>query len=54
MNKTPKQFEGAQFVQWFGPLLDALRALGGSGTPDEVVDNIATTLNVPDEQLNEV
>ena len=54
MNKTPKQFEGAQFVQWFGPLLDALRALGGSGTPDEVVDNIAATLNVPDEQLNEV
>ena len=48
-----KQIEGAQFVQWFGPLLDALRALGGSGTPDEVVDQIATTLTIPDKQLNE-
>jgi restriction system protein len=54
MSKTPKQFEGAQFVQWFGPLLDALRALGGSGTPDEVVDKVAASLKVPDEQLNEV
>jgi restriction system protein len=31
-----------------------LRALGGSGTPDEVVDKIAATLKVPDDQLNEV
>src|ERR1039457_6015094 len=54
MSKAQKQVEGAQFVQWFGPLLDALRALGGSGTPDEVKDNIAATLGVPDEQLNEV
>lgn len=48
-----KKVEGAQFLQWFGPLLDALRALGGSGTPDEVVDKITTTLKIPDEQLNE-
>lgn len=48
-----KQVEGAQFVQWFGPLLDALRVLGGSGTPDEVVDQIAATLRISDEQLNE-
>lgn len=54
MNKTLKQAEGAQFVQWFGPLLDALRALGGSGTPDEVVDKIASTLKIPDKQLNEM
>lgn len=53
MNKILKQAEGAQFVQWFGPLLDALRALGGSGTPDEVVDKIAESLKIPDEQLNE-
>jgi len=54
MSKTVKQAEGAQFVQWFGPLLDALRALGGSGTPNEVVDKISATLGLPDEQLNEV
>ena len=53
MNKSVKQVEGAQFVQWFGPLLDALRSLGGSGTPDEVVDQIATTLKISDKQLNE-
>lgn len=53
MGKQLKQVEGAQFVQWFGPLLDALRALGGSGTPDEVVDQIAASLKIPDEQLNE-
>lgn len=53
MNRDLRQIEGAQFVQWFGPVLDALRALGGSGTPDEVVDHIATALKIPDEQLNE-
>ena len=41
-----KKAEGAQFVRYFGPLLDALRALGGSGTPDEVVERIATALNI--------
>ena len=53
MSKSIKQVEGAQFVRWFGPLLDALRALGGSGAPDEVVDQIAETLKIPDKQLNE-
>lgn len=28
--------KGAEFVKWFGPLLDALRDLGGSGKPHEV------------------
>ena len=46
--------EGAQFVQWFGPLLDALRKLGGSGSPDEVVEQIAATLNVSDAVQNEL
>jgi restriction system protein len=53
MNRESKKIEGAQFVQWFGPVLDALRALGGSGTPDEVVDHIAVTLKILDDQLNE-
>ena len=46
--------EGARFVRYFGPLLDALRALGGSGTPDEVVERIASDLHLPDEVQNEV
>jgi hypothetical protein len=31
--KQQSPVEGAQFVRYFGPLLDALRALGGSGSP---------------------
>ena len=44
---------GARFVRYFGPLLDALRALGGSGTPDEVVERIALDLKLSDEVQNE-
>ena len=43
----------AEFVKWFGPLLDALRELGGSGKPREVADKIAETLELPDETLEE-
>lgn len=46
--------EGAQFVNWFGPLLDALRKLGGSGSPDEVVDQIAADHAVSDDAQNEL
>lgn len=49
-----KSEEGTQFVRYFGPLLDALRKLGGSGTPDEVVERIAIDLAIPDEVQNEL
>uniref|UniRef100_A0A7C4AR16 Restriction endonuclease n=1 Tax=Desulfomonile tiedjei TaxID=2358 RepID=A0A7C4AR16_9BACT len=49
-----KNDEGAQFVKYFGPLLDALRKLGGSGTPDEVVEQIAKDLGLPDDVQNEL
>ena len=49
-----KKSEGAQFVRWFGPLLNALRMLGGSGTPDEVVDKIAADLSLSDDLQNEL
>jgi restriction system protein len=42
----------AEFVRWFGPLLDALRALGGSASPREAVDRIAEAERVPNELLN--
>jgi restriction system protein len=45
--------EGARFLHYFGPLLDALRGLGGSGTPDEVIERIAADLKIPDELQNE-
>lgn len=43
----------AEFVKWFGPLLDALRDLGDSGRPREVSGRIAKNLNLPDEILDE-
>ena len=50
---SPKKEEGAQFVRYFGPLLDALRGLGGSATVDEAVDRVASDLALPDELLDE-
>lgn len=49
-----KEREGPYFVRYFGPLLDALRKLGGSGDPGEVVEQIATDLQVPDDVQNEL
>lgn len=49
-----KKEEGSQFVRYFGPLLDALRGLGGSGSPDEVVERIARDLKLSDEVQNEL
>ncbi len=49
-----KADEGAQFVRYFGPLLDALRKLSGSGTPDEVVEQIASDLGLSDEVQNDL
>lgn len=46
--------EGAKFVRYFGPLLDALRSLGGSAKADEAVDRVAEDLELPDTVLNEV
>jgi len=50
---TGTKDEGAQFVRYFGPLLDALRDLGGSASVDEAVDRVAHNLAVPDDVLNE-
>ncbi|WP_218961276.1 hypothetical protein [Desulfobotulus mexicanus] len=45
-----KKQKKAEFVKWMGPLLDALRQLGDSGTPREVSDLIAVNLGLPDEK----
>lgn len=45
---------GAVFVRYFGPMLDALRALGGSGTVKEVVNQIALDLKIPTEVQEEL
>lgn len=54
MAKRQEKIEGAQFVRYFGPLLDALRKLGGSGTPSEVAEQIAEDLQLPEDTQNEL
>jgi restriction system protein len=49
-----KRNSSAEFVKWFGPLLDALRELGGSAKPREAADKIAENLRLKDEKLNEI
>ena len=39
--------EGTKFLHYFGPLIDALRALGGSATPEEATDKVAELCAVP-------
>jgi restriction system protein len=46
--------EGTKFLRYFGPLVEALRRLGGSGSPDEVVEQIAADMRLSDEEQNEV
>jgi restriction system protein len=43
----------SEFVRWMGPILDALRELGGSGKPREVCDFIATREKLSDKKLEE-
>lgn len=45
--------KGADFIKWFGPLLDALRDLGDSGKPREVSSKIAENLSLEDSILDE-
>ncbi|MFN8347048.1 MAG: hypothetical protein U0X91_18755 [Spirosomataceae bacterium] len=37
----------AEFTKWLGPLLDALRDLGGAGRPKVATDRVAKNLNIP-------
>ncbi len=46
--------KGPKFVRYFGPLLDALKELGGSGTPQEVTSVIAQRLTISEEEQNEL
>lgn len=54
MTDKRKKSSQAEFTKWFGPLLDALRELGGSGKPKEVVEQIGKQLKITDSQREEV
>jgi 5-methylcytosine-specific restriction protein B len=43
---------GPRFVQYFGPVLDALREMGGSAQPKNVFDWIIKHETVPDAEIN--
>lgn len=49
-----KKHTQAEFAKWFGPLLEALKQLGGSAKPREAADKIAENLQVNEEKLNEL
>ncbi|MEO5845764.1 MAG: restriction endonuclease [Caldimonas sp.] len=49
-----RTLEGTKFLRYFGPLLDGLRKLGGSGTPDEVAEQVAQDMGLPDDEQNEL
>lgn len=48
-----KTSQKTEFIKWFGPVLDALRALGGSGRPSEITKWIAEKKQLSDNILNE-
>jgi restriction system protein len=45
--------QGPQFVRYFGPVLNVLKELGGSGRPAEVRDAIVGMMNISEEEQNE-
>ena len=53
MATKSKRDQGAQFVRYFGPLLDALRGLGGSAKTDEAVDGVAEGMNIAETRREE-
>jgi restriction system protein len=50
MNKSKS---GPQFVRFFGPVIESLKALGGSGRPSEVRELIAQNHHISDEERSE-
>jgi len=51
--KDKNKKKGPQFVRWFNPVIMALKNLGGSGTPSEVVEYVSKIEKVPEEVQQE-
>ncbi|MFM2198918.1 MAG: hypothetical protein RLZZ505_2350 [Verrucomicrobiota bacterium] len=49
-----KKKEGAQFIRYFGPLLDALRQLGGSARPAEASERVALNLKLSQAEQDDL
>ncbi len=48
------QKKGARFARWMGPILDALRSLGGAAPAKAVLQRIQETTLVPDVSFTEI
>lgn len=48
---SKKSGRNAEFVKWFGPVIEALKALGGSAKPKEISEWIGENCQVPEEVL---
>lgn len=48
-----EKISDAEFIKWFKPIIEALKEIGGSGTPREVRERIAVDLNLSEEELAE-
>ncbi len=53
MHMAKRQSQGPQFVKYFGPVIDALKELGGSGRPAEVRDKVAERLSLSEDEQNQ-
>ena len=51
--KNDQDLSGPQFVQYFGPVVRALRELGGSARPAEVRSHVAENLGISEEEQSE-
>ena len=49
-----KKLSNAAFLRWFKPLIQALRDLGGSGTPAEARAKIVENEQLSDEEVNAI
>ena len=50
--KMQNSKKGPQFVQYFEPVIAALKELGNSGTPAEIRDLIMQKLNISDDFID--
>ena len=55
MTNVPQELDPKlRFKRWLAPILDALRTLGESGTPRQVIDEITRARELPDEITKEL
>ena len=50
---SQKTVSKASFLRWMGPIIDALKELGGEGKPQEVRDVIIKNLHLSESELSE-